>query len=486
MSVNIQDVDVIVIGAGSAGLMAAISLAPLTVLLISDNLPEQEQTASHWSKGGIAAPISEEDSPEKHIEDTMTASCGFADRNVVSHYVNMAPELIDYLIKIGVNFDYSNNGKIYLGREGSHSLHRVLTANRDSFGLELMRVLTKNLYNSNHITHLSGAKVVSLLKENGTVNGVKIKYAGGEKDIKSSAVILATGGIGALYARTTNPPCSKGYGIAMAFEVGAKCKNLEFVQFHPTAINCELEPLPMISEALRGAGAKITNSSGQRFMSDIHEMAELAPRDIVCRAIEDQIIAGEKIYLDIKGLTQKYPSALKACKRAGINPEKEKIPITTAAHYHMGGVYIDYKTGETSVKGLWACGEVACTGMHGANRLASNSLLEALITGRLCAKNIISSLGKSRIKEVEKNIKLSPYIFAPPPEEMEIKKIMTDNVGVYRNNNMLQQSIDKLIQMGKGAKNRDIYLCSLTARLIASSALERKNSIGAHFRTDYP
>ncbi len=486
MSINIPDADVIIVGAGSAGLMAAISLAPLRVLLISDNLPEQGQTASHWSKGGIAAPISEEDSPQKHIEDTMIASCGFADREVVSYYVNMAPELIDYLVKLGVNFDYTSDGKIYLGREGSHSLHRVLTANRDSFGLELMRVLTKNLYNSSHITQLSGAKVISLLKEKDAVNGVRIKYAEGEKNIKSSATILATGGIGALYARTTNPSCSKGYGIAMAFEAGAKCKNLEFVQFHPTAINCELEPLPMISEALRGAGAKITNSSGQRFMSDIHEMAELAPRDIVCRAIEDQIIAGKKVYLDIRGLIEKYPSALKSCERAGINPEKEKIPITTAAHYHMGGVHIDYKTGKTSVKGLWACGEVACTGMHGANRLASNSLLEALITGRLCAKNIVSSLGKSRIKEVEKNINLSPYVSAPLPEEMEIKEIMTNNVGVYRDNNMLQQSIDKLIQVGQKTENREIYLCSLAAKLIASSALERKNSIGAHFRKDYP
>lgn len=481
-----SDIDLIVVGGGAAACMAALEAKPLNVLLICDG----SETASHWSKGGIAAAIAANDSIKDHTLDTLAAGAGFSDHDVVHSLAELAPDLIADLVKMGVAFDRDETGAIELGREGRHRFSRILTSGGDSFGKELMHVLWQLVLNSEHITILSPARVYDLISENAQIIGVMCEdMENGYANIYASkGVVMATGGMGQLYSHTTNPNGACGLGAAMAVKAGAKLADMEFVQFHPTAIDVHVDPKPLASEAIRGAGAHLINNEGERFMQPLHEFAELAPRDIVSRAIGDQVAAGYKVFLDcrppiIDDFSTRFPFADKTCKKYGIDPAIQPIPVMPAAHYQMGGIAVEKDTGKTSLDGLWACGEVACTGMHGANRLASNSLLEALLTGRQCGLDILKADSRNaRSIEV-----VSRPTFTPSPHYLKLRQLMGACLGVVRSEDTILRALNALNAMSDPLDGDFKFSLMLRlSRIIAMSALLREESRGGHFRSDYP
>ena len=479
-------IDVIIVGGGAAACMAALEATSAHVLLICDG----SETASHWSKGGIAAAVAKNDSPSAHTEDTLAAGAGFADEAVVQYLTEDAPELIADLVELGVQFDRDETGAIELGREGRHRFSRILTSGGDSFGKELMRVLWQAVLDRPHITILSPARVYDLVLEGDQVTGVMCEdMQGGYGHIYAThGVVLATGGLGQLYAHTTNPNGACGLGVAMAAKAGAKLTDLEFVQFHPTAIDVPVDPKPLASEAIRGAGAHLINDEGERFMLGLHEFKELAPRDIVSRAIGDQVAAGSRVYLDCRppifeDFASRFPFADTVCKAHGIDPAIKPIPIMPAAHYHMGGIAVESGTGRTSIDGLWACGEVACTGMHGANRLASNSLLEALLTGRQCGLDVtkIEARAPRAVEEI------TPLKFTPSDHYVKLRQLMSSCLGVVRREEKILEALTAFKAMrDQVGGDFKFGLMLRLSNLMAMAALLRQESRGGHFRSDYP
>ncbi len=375
------DTDVLVLGAGAAGLVTALSARGRRVCLLYTG-----DAASELAQGGIAAAVGADDSPELHAADTRMAGRGRNDDAAVRLACDGAPAAAHWLESLGVRFARTD-GVWSLHLEAAHSRARVLHAGGDATGAEIMRALREQLARASHIEVLPGMRAVALLHGPRGAGGVLARDAGGKAfTVRARDVVVATGGIGALYQRTTNPASARGDGLAMALTAGARCAELASVQFHPTALDVAARPLPLLTEALRGAGAHLLDETGRRIMQAAHPLGDLAPRDVVAQVVHQEQVAGKGVWLDATSLhgtevAQSFPTAYRACRQYDIDPHREPIKVTCAAHYHMGGIAVDLD-GRTSVPRLWAVGEAACTGLHGANRLASNSLLEAVVFGQ--------------------------------------------------------------------------------------------------------
>lgn len=486
--------DVVIVGSGAAGLFAALTLAPRRVLVLSEK-PLGGVCASQWSQGGIAAAVDKDDTTESHVADTMKAAAGTADVDVVRTLVEAAPRYIEILAKYGVRFEKDENGVYKLSREACHARRRVLkVAAGDGFGYELMRALVEVVRQTPSIHFVEGVSAERLIRRDGStmgpVQGILCRRLSDNKPVvfAAPAVLLATGGLGGLYAATSNPLHAIGRGIAIAARAGAVVSDLEFVQFHPTVLDIGEDPAPLATEALRGEGAHLLNSRGERFMLDYHEAAELAPRDVVSRGIFAQIQRGQKTYLDCRHIdTSHFPALLQAAARANLNPKHDLIPVMPAVHYHMGGIATDL-SGRTSLYGLWAAGECAATGLHGANRLASNSIMEAVVMGGRAAEDIEKFI-RSGYEPVRIDVAALPKIATHnmEAEQGQLRHIMTDLVGVIRHEKSMKEAIREIAMIQKAAESRDGKTAdmALVARMIAVSALRRTESRGGHCRSDY-
>ncbi len=482
--------DVLIIGAGSAGLMTALTLAEqrrkVTVL---SGTPLGESCSSVLAQGGLAAAVDKEDSPAAHAADTLKAAAGTADADAVAALVGDAPEAVRILERLGVAFDRDAAGDFKLNREACHGRRRVLKARAgDGFGKELMRALVAAVKKTPSITVLENISAERLTVDNNRVTGV-LTDAGA---MAANAVVLATGGVGGLYAATTNPLPSVGRGLALAARAGALLSDLEFVQFHPTALDLGLDPAPLATEALRGDGALLLNSRGERFMTGYHPMAELAPRDVVSRAIFSEMQRGQKVYLDCRALdTTHFPALRDACAKANIDPQHSLVPVFPVTHYHMGGVATDLN-GRTSLAGLWAAGEAAATGLHGANRLASNSLMEAVVM----ARRVAADIGLRGAADIARHTPVAPRAVEMatrkqtrhrPAERERLRHLMTERFGVVRDDKTMREGLRALMAI-ENLADGDAGLAdmALAARMIAVAALARTESRGAHFRADFP
>lgn len=482
---------VIIVGAGLGGLYAALSLAPLPVLMISPGLLGQG-ASSAWAQGGIAAAMSSADSPAAHAADTVRAGAGTVDPVVAASVTAEAQGHILDLTAIGTPFDRDAAGGFVLSREAAHGMARVVRVRGDQAGREIMAALIAELRRTPSVQVAEGLVATGLEVDQGRVTGVHVAAADGTTSgpilLRGAAVLLAGGGSGGLYALTTNPPRIRGQVIGMAARAGAVIADAEFVQFHPTAIDCGEDPAPLATEALRGEGATLINRQGIRFMVPLHPDAELAPRDVVARAIFAETAAGRRPMLDARSvpdLKHTFPAVYDACRRVGIDPTKEPIPVAAAAHYHMGGIDVS-ATGRASLPGLWACGEASATGLHGANRLASNGLLEALVYARRAAQDIAAQV---------RGLSDAPVVLCLPPGGEnrdaalinDLRQLMTTHVGVIRDAGGLQTALRQIAAIEAAAKdNPGLLNMTATATLIAAAALMRQESRGAHCRSDFP
>ena len=504
--------DVIVLGSGLAGLTTALALAPLRVLLVTKT-PSLYGGSSLLAQGGIAAAVAEDDSAAEHAADTVMAGAGLCDAEVVSRIVEDGPDAVRFLERHGVIFDCDETGRLLLGIEGAHGKPRILHAGGDAAGRHVMAALAKAVQGAGHITLHAGTMAVDLAFEEGRLDGL---WAVGPDAVcrllRSSAVVLATGGSGALWPATSNPPEATADGLAMAARQGATLADLEFAQFHPTTLltgPTATGRLPLLSEALRGAGALLLDDNGHPFMAAEHPLADLAPRDVVARAVWRRRQRGEEVRLDLRPALAKrgpsgFPQAVAACRAAGFDPMAEAVPVTPALHYHMGGVLTDAR-GRSSLPGLWACGEVATTGLHGANRLASNSLLEAVVFGRRVAEDILSSEEREVPESGSPAPALPTHGASTPCQALqsELRAVMGQALGVERAAPELDAAIARLQalqdrlptpsperQSSTNAAEIRTWLETrnmlLAARLIAQAARQREESRGAHFRRDFP
>src|SRR5262245_25198527 len=451
---------VVIVGAGLAGLFTALKLAPLPVTVVSA-ARFGEGASSLWAQGGIAAAVAEGDTAEAHAADTVAAGAGIVDEKIALLMAREARERIEDLLFYGVPFDKDLEGRLALGREAAHGKSRILHVKGDTAGRAIMHALTEAVRKTPSIAVLEGLAARELLLSDGRVAGIELAPAddphGQGFIFPASAVLLATGGAGQLYSVTTNPHEARGEGIAIAARAGAIIADAEFVQFHPTAINIGGDPAPLATEALRGEGALLINARGERFMRAVHDDAELAPRDIVARAVYREVMSGRGAFLDCRKLGAKlehFPTVVAAARSAGIDPAHEPIPVAPAAHYHMGGILTD-ASGRSTVAGLWACGEVASTGAHGANRLASNSLLEAVVFGARAAKDIASTARPSDRVAVERDPRIGD---APERGEAQVRTLrqaMTQGVGVVCDEASLKTALATIATLEKsGAGDR--------------------------------
>ncbi|HEY1242769.1 MAG TPA: L-aspartate oxidase [Bryobacteraceae bacterium] len=483
--------DFLVIGAGVAGLRAAIELAEAgTVLVVAkDSLQE---SSSEYAQGGIAVALNDDDEVELHEQDTIYAGDGLCDRAAVRTLVEEGPAAIQELIDWGAAFDRAG-GELAFTREAAHSRSRVLHAHGDSTGREIARTLYRKAASLSNITFRSYAATTDLLVEDGVTGALLYDAAArSTTPIHARAVLLATGGLGRVFVNTTNPEVATGDGVAMAYRAGAEISDIEFVQFHPTALHIEGAPCFLLSEALRGEGGFLCNAAGERFMERYHPLKELAPRDVVARAVVNEVArtGASHVSLDLAHLgeaflRERFPRIYQTCLQYGVDITRQPAPIRPAAHYAMGGVRTDL-AGRTSLPGLFAAGEVACTGVHGANRLASNSLLEGVVfgarAGRAMRESYVGSGG---------NAERASSFDVPCTDATEIRQLTWERCGIVRCRDGLERAIEQLEQYGcqpaqptrERAALRNIHQVAL---LIARSALAREESRGAHFRTDFP
>ncbi len=491
--------DVVIVGAGLAGLFTALKLAPMHVTVLAAT-PLGRGTSSAWAQGGIAAAVGGDDSPTLHAADTIAAGAGLVDAEVARFVAEEGPARIADLLGFGVPFDRDAQGQLMLGKEAAHSRRRILRVLGDRTGAAMMQALIAAVKRMPSIRVLEGYEADDLIVSDGRVEGVRLvrpdSYGNGSYEfVPACAVVLATGGIGGLFSVTTNPAYARGESIAMAARAGAVIGDAEFVQFHPTALDVGAAPAPLATEALRGEGAILVNGQGERFMKRLDERGELSPRDIVARGVYAELTAGRGAFLDCRAaigdrFPKFFPTVYAHCQAAGIDPVTELIPVAPAAHYHMGGVATDAR-GHTNVPGLWAVGEVAATGLHGANRLASNSLLEAVVFGARVATSIrnLDRIAR-RMPMVEPKRIVASRTGAPGDQAAtlaRLRRTMTQHVGVVRDATGLTRAVEILTGIEDSA-GADIVLANLAlaARFIATSALMREESRGAHDRSDFP
>jgi len=484
---------VVIIGAGLAAVYAALKLAPLPVVMISPE-PLGSGASSAWAQGGVAAAMARTDSPQAHADDTMRAGDGSVLREVAEFVTKAAPEHILDLSELGTGFDRTADGGFVQSREAAHSAARVVRVKGDQAGTEIMRALIVALRETPSIQVIEGVLAVGLESDGAQVTGVYLTGVDAPNDqpvlLRGAAHILATGGSSGLYAQTTNPTRIRGQGIGMAARAGARIADAEFVQFHPTAIDVGEDPTPLATEALRGEGAVLIDADGHRFMPEVHPDAELAPRDTVAREVFLQAQAGQRPALDTRktigaDIAVQFPAVTEACRRHGVDPVRDPIPVTASAHYHMGGVETDL-AGRCSLTGLWVCGEAASTGLHGANRLASNGLLEALVFARSCARDIADEISAQGAPEVAIHFTTDGDA-AEEQDVAALRRIMTEHVGVVRDETGLRRALTEIAKLeGRHAESELFLNMTATATLIAAAALLREESRGAHYRSDFP
>jgi L-aspartate oxidase len=495
-------VDFVVVGAGVAGLRAAITLAEAGKVLV---LAKQEITESNtqYAQGGIAVALSDEDEISLHFQDTINAGDGIVNAEAAHALVEEGPARIQELIDWGTEFD-RNGTRLTFTREAAHSRSRVLHAHGDSTGREIGRALYARAASLKNIAFSEFEFTSDLYMESGRACGVELISEKGEKHrVQSSSVLMATGGGGNVYSNTTNPAVATADGVAMACTAGAEISDMEFVQFHPTALYVKNAPRFLLSEALRGEGAVLRNAELVRFMPKYHEMADLAPRDVVARAIAHELevcrLKDPLVYLDMTHLKEshlksRFPRIYETCLKYNVDITVDMVPIRPAAHYMMGGIRTDLK-GQTNVPGLYAAGEAACTGVHGANRLASNSLLEGLVFGARAA-NAMRDAARTQSNE---STQPSPQPSGQSNTEAnvedfihKIQEMMWSKVGVVRNRQGLQEAVKQLesentaLPPKTSRRNCEAINIHIAASLIARSALARLESRGAHYRVDYP
>lgn len=481
MAERIQFDGVLVVGAGLAGLAAALASAPRRALVLSP-APLTQAAASSWAQGGVAAALSKGDEPAFHAADTIAAGAGLTDPKMAELLAAEGPDAVRWLASMGAPFDRDVEGGFSQGLEAAHSRARIARVKGDQAGRAVMEAVAAAARAAGHIDIREGVRVRGLLQDGqGRIGGVLADRDGELFEIAASSTVLATGGIGGLYAVTTNPPEALGEGLAMAALAGAEIGDPEFVQFHPTAIDIGRDPAPLATEALRGEGAKLIDSEGRPFMAPYHAQAELAPRDIVARAIHRQLAEGRGAFLDAReavgaAFPEEFPTVFKACMEAGLDPRVQPIPVAPAAHYHMGGIVTD-ADGRTTLEGLYAAGECAATGVHGANRLASNSLLEAAVFGQRAGRAAAAAEASGSQLRVE----------LPPPIPREVlqplRKAMSRDAGVMRDRAGLTRLLGQVDELQRA---HGPALPLVAARLVAACALNRRESRGAHYRSDFP
>lgn len=495
---NSLEFDFVVIGSGLSGSAAALALSPLgeVALMAKESANKSNSCAA---QGGIAAAVGNKDSPRLHTIDTLNAGSNLCHRDAVEQLTKRAPQIMQWLDALGVPFDKDVHGNWHLGLEGAHGQRRILHAGGDATGRKIMEIVSAAVQQSGNIHVLEGLRVTSLVKNpQGRVIGADGENRGGRVLVLGRrGVILATGGAGQLYSRTTNPLGATGDGVALAYTAGAKVRNLEFVQFHPTALNTEKNPRFLVSEAVRGAGARLINAQGQFILAE-HPLGDLAPRDAVSRHIYQHMQTNGEVYLDassVKDFSSRFPTIYQACLNYGLNPLTEPIPVAPAAHFLMGGVAASM-AGQTNVPGLYAIGEVANTGVHGANRLASNSLLECLVMAFQLAETFedrsdsigtgSASLRASSSNKVSLDIaeeSIQPLSKLPKDALQKLQSLMWDHAGILRNKDSLASGLAELQALERMYPNSFELV---TSSLILQSALLRKESRGAHNRTDFP
>jgi L-aspartate oxidase len=498
--------DVLVIGAGLAGLRAALEVPPdLHVLVVTkDRVTESN---SSYAQGGIAGVLSPEDNFENHVEDTIVAGDGLCNRSIVELVVREAPGEIEKLIEWGTQFDLEG-GLLALTREGGHSHRRIVHALGDSTGHEVMRAVIAKARAAPNLTILDDTFTLDLLTdESGACAGATIRHAArGTLHAWATQTILASGGCGMVYRETTNPPVATGDGMAAAYRAGAELRDMEFMQFHPTVLYVAGSARHLISEAVRGEGAYLRDAAGRRFMPDHDPRGELAPRDVVARAIFKTMAETRhpNVYLDLSHLPQelvasRFPAIGRTCRQFGLDIGRDLIPVRPGAHYMIGGVTID-AAGRTTLPGLWAAGEVTASGLHGANRLASNSLLEGLVFGALCGRGATAAA-----RAVPDPMRVSRQRFALPPGEANgdfdatdltnsLQSLMVRKMGIVRRRDWLDEARDQvdfwcryaLAREFDGRPGWELQNLLTVARLMIATASEREESRGTHFRSDFP
>ncbi len=473
-----EDVPVIV-GGGLAGLMTALRLAPQKVIVLA-KAALGDGAASAWSQGGIAAALGADDTPYLHAADTLAAGDELSDPLVAARITAAGPAAVAALERLGVPFDRDAAGHLALGLEAAHGRRRIAHVTGDGTGAAIMRAVIAAVRATPSITVFEGMEVRRLVVTEGRIAGLLATGPFGARLLPARRIVLATGGLGGLFAHTTNPLGAIGQGIALAARAGATLADMEFVQFHPTALDVALDPMPLVSEAVRGEGAVLVDETGSRFMEG-QGRAELEPRDVVSRAVARHIAHGHRVFLDARAaigirFADRFPTITAHCHAAGIDPATMPIPVRPAVHFHMGGVAVDTE-GRSTIEGLWACGETAATGLHGANRLASNSLLEAVVMASTVAGSLLATAAKP--------LPLArPVALPPPPDPGAIRGLLDETLGVVRDKAGLAKAIDRLEPL---AFSDDAAADpALVALFIATAALQREESRGGHWRSDFP
>jgi len=494
--------DFLVIGSGIAGLRAAIALAETgDVVMLTKADPRESNTG--YAQGGIAAAVGPDDSPELHLADTLAAGDGLCVEEAVRVLVTDGPTYVRELIEWGVGFDRDSSGNPALGREAAHSVRRVLHA-RDTPGREIGRVLWQKVQSHPRVKVFDDALAMALTTLDGECRGaVFIDRRGAIEKVEAARTLIATGGAGQVFRETTNPEIATGDGIAMAFDAGARVTDLEFIQFHPTALSVQGAPRFLLSEALRGEGARLVNIDGERFVHRYEPAGDLASRDLVARAIVREVertsapVFLSMSHLDHDYVRRRFPTITEACRLAGLDLATDRIPVSPAAHYAMGGIETDLD-GRTSIAGLFAAGEAACTGVHGANRLASNSLLEGLVFGARAATAMTGPLMAASLFAVAGEVMPSrPDCSGDPPTASVVRDLMWRHAGLLRSRETLEDLVARLsswwgvlarTRPGPASEREFRRLSSLVtvSLLIARAALRREESRGGHFRTDFP